>query len=57
MIVAEPAAYALHWWNGDALVTHFGATGDLPVLARFNEGMQPLVRMLAQEKKDAREVP
>ena len=54
MIVAEPPAYALHLWTGETLTTFFGAAGDQPVLARFNSGMQPLLRMLAREKNDDR---
>ncbi|MGQ0559128.1 MAG: phosphodiesterase [Sphingosinicella sp.] len=55
MIVAESPAYALHLWDGAALITHFGAAGDQPVLARFTAGMQPLLRMLAREKEEARQ--
>ena len=54
MIVAEPPAYALHLWDGASLITHFGAAGDQPVLARFTERMQPLLRRLASEKEKPR---
>jgi len=53
MIVAGPPAYALHHWDGRALVTHFAAADDAPVLARFTPKLQPLLRRLAHEKKQA----
>ena len=49
MIVADPPAYALHYWNGQALVSHFDTTDEHVVLARFDESMQPLVRSLIDE--------
>lgn len=51
MIVSEPPAYALHLWNGRHLRTHFATAADHETLARFGSGLQPLVRMLAAEKK------
>ena len=50
MIVADPPGYALHYWNGRQLVTHFDTAMDREVLARFDAGLQPLVRMLAEER-------
>jgi len=51
LIVEEPPAFALHLWTGRALVSHFGRVGDDPVLARFDGRMQPLVRLLASERR------
>jgi Icc protein len=53
LVVDEPPAFALHLWTGGSLVTHFGRVGDDPVLARFDERMQPLVRLLAEERRGA----
>jgi hypothetical protein len=50
MIVAEPPGFALHWWSGRDLITHFGAAGDHPVLARYNARMQPTVRHILAER-------
>jgi 3',5'-cyclic-AMP phosphodiesterase len=50
MIVAEPPYYALHKWTGQGLVSHFGIAEERPVLARFTPKLQPLVRMLKEEK-------
>jgi 3',5'-cyclic AMP phosphodiesterase CpdA len=51
LVVEEPPAFALHLWTGRALVTHFARVGDDPVLARFDARMQPLVRLLAEERR------
>jgi 3',5'-cyclic AMP phosphodiesterase CpdA len=50
LVVDEPPAFALHLWTGRSLVTHFARVGDAPVLARFDQRMQPLVRLLAEER-------
>ena len=51
MIVAEAPGFALHYWTGQDLVTHFGAGGDHPVLARYNVRMQPTVRHILAERR------
>lgn len=50
MIIADPPAYALHHWNGRALVSHFDTTDEHVVLARYDRSMQPLVRSLLAER-------
>lgn len=50
MIVAESPGFALHYWTGRDLVTHFGAGGEHPVLARYNARMQPTVRHILEER-------
>jgi 3',5'-cyclic AMP phosphodiesterase CpdA len=51
MIVADAPAFALHLWNGRSLVTHFDTAEDHQVLASYSAKLQPLVRMLHEEKK------
>jgi len=51
MIVADPPWFAIHVWNGTSLVTHFDTAGDHQILARYGPGLQPLVRLLAAEKR------
>jgi 3',5'-cyclic AMP phosphodiesterase CpdA len=53
MVVADPPAFALHLWTGRRLVTHFATAGDHDVIARFGQGMQPLVLALAAERRGA----
>jgi Icc protein len=51
MIVEEPPGFALHFWTGRSLVSHFGRAGDDRVMARFGAAIQPLVRQLAAERR------
>ena len=50
MIVADRPFFALHYWNGDGLITHFDTVEDHEVLARFSPKRQPLIRMLNKER-------
>ncbi len=52
MIVAEPPAYALHRWTADGLVSFYHGVGDDVMLARYDAGLQPLVRSLIAERPD-----
>jgi len=53
MIVADPPAFALHYWNGEGLVTHFDNADEHVALARFDASMQPLVASLLEERPPA----
>ncbi len=50
MIIADPPAFALHWWNGRELISHFDTADDHVMLARYDENMQPLVKSLLAER-------
>lgn len=50
MIVADPPGYALHWWNGESLITHFDNADEHVALARYDQSMQPLVASLLDER-------
>ncbi|VAW00984.1 3',5'-cyclic-nucleotide phosphodiesterase [hydrothermal vent metagenome] len=50
MIVADPPAIALHWWNGQQLVSHFETAEEHVMLARYDENLQPLVKALLAER-------
>lgn len=50
MVIADPAGYALHRWTEHGLVTHFDIVQDHVVLAKFDAGMQELVRDLIDER-------
>lgn len=49
MIVAAPPGFALHFWNGNELITHFGSVQEEPVLARYDAAFQRVVRRIAAE--------
>ena len=51
MIVADPPAYAIHYWNGAQLVSHYDTADEHTVLARYEPALQPLVQMLVAEKE------
>ena len=53
MIIAEPPCYALHLWKRGQLITHFDTAENHEILARYTANLQPLVRMLIAEKKEA----
>ena len=50
LIVADPPAYALHWWNGRELITHYQTAENHEVLARFDEGLKPMIRHMLAER-------
>ncbi len=50
IISDEPPGYALHRWDGERLVSHCESVGGQRVLARYDEALQPVVRVIAQER-------
>lgn len=52
MIVADRPYFALHYWNGDGLITHFDTVEDHEVLARFIPKRQGLIRLLNKERAE-----
>lgn len=53
MIVADAPAFALHYWNGASLVTHFDTAQEHVALARYDASLQPLVRGMLAERPAA----
>jgi hypothetical protein len=53
LIVADPPAYALHWWNGRELVTHWDTAEDRLVLARYDADLQQMIQHMLAERPDA----
>jgi 3',5'-cyclic-AMP phosphodiesterase len=52
MIIADQPAYALHFWNGRELVSHFDSAGDHVMLAKYDGYLQPLIKQLIAERPD-----
>ena len=50
LITTEPPTYALHRWDGAALVSHYERVGDWQVLARFHAGLQPMIAGMFAER-------
>jgi Icc protein len=53
MIVADAPWFALHLWTGSGLVSHFDTAGGHNVLATYGPQLQPLVRMVLEERGQA----
>jgi 3',5'-cyclic AMP phosphodiesterase CpdA len=51
LITTEPPTYALHRWDGEALVSHYERVGDWEVLARYHAGLQPMIRGMFAERE------
>lgn len=50
LIIADAPSFALHWWNGRELVTHFDCADEHVMLAKFDASLQPLIRQLIDER-------
>ena len=50
LIVADRPAYALHWWNGRELISHFDTAEDHEVLARYDPNLQPMIEHMLAER-------
>jgi 3',5'-cyclic AMP phosphodiesterase CpdA len=50
MIIADAPWFGLHLWTGSGLVSHFDTAGGHNVVATYGPQLQPLVRMLLEEK-------
>lgn len=50
LIIADPPAYALHYWDGEALLTHFEIAGPRNVIASYNSSIQPMMRAFLKER-------
>ena len=50
LIVADPPAYALHWWNGRELISHYDTATDHQVLASYDEGLQAMIAAMLAER-------
>ena len=50
LIVADPPAYKLHWWNGRELISHYQTAENHEVLARYDDNLQDMVRHMIAER-------
>lgn len=49
LIRDEPPAFALHFWDGQSLVTHFESIGGFAAVARYDAKLQPMIRDMLDE--------
>ncbi|RZJ97440.1 MAG: phosphodiesterase [Novosphingobium sp.] len=52
LITDELPGYALHRWDGQSLMTHFEAVGRHVALARFDRGLQPMIKGMMAERRE-----
>jgi 3',5'-cyclic AMP phosphodiesterase CpdA len=50
LILGDAPAYALHYWNGERLLTHFDIAGPRHVLASYDSNAQPMIRDFLNER-------
>ena len=50
LIVADPPAYALHWWNGRELISHYDTAEPHEVLASYDEGLKGMIAHMLAER-------
>lgn len=50
LILGENPAYALHYWNGERLLTHFDTAGPHHVMATYDSNVQPMIRDFLNER-------
>ncbi|QKG72146.1 metallophosphoesterase [Erythrobacter mangrovi] len=50
LITTEPPSYALHWWDGENVLTHYESCDDWEVLAHYGEHLKPMIREMFAER-------
>ncbi|HET9355379.1 MAG TPA: phosphodiesterase [Sphingomicrobium sp.] len=50
LIIADAPAYALHYWDGRTLLTHFEIAGPRNVIASYNSNVQPMMTAFLRER-------
>jgi 3',5'-cyclic AMP phosphodiesterase CpdA len=50
LIIGDAPAFALHYWNGERLLTHFDVAGPRQVMASYNSNVQPMIRDFLRER-------
>ena len=50
LIIGDAPAFALHYWNGKRLLTHFEVAGPRQVIASYTSNVQPMIRDFLNER-------
>jgi Icc protein len=50
LIIGDAPAFALHYWNGERLLTHFEVAGPRHVIASYTSNVQPMIRDFLAER-------
>ncbi len=50
LIIGDAPAFALHYWDGTTLLSHFEIAGPRNVIASYNSNLQPMMKAFLQER-------
>lgn len=50
LITTEPPTYALHYWDGNRVMTHYEKVCDWDVIAYYGPHLQPMIREMERER-------
>lgn len=50
LIIADQPGFALHYWDGASLLTHFDIAGPRNVIASYNSNVQPMMKAFLAER-------
>jgi Icc protein len=50
LIIADAPAYAVHYWDGIRILTHFEIAGPRNVLATYDSNLQPMMKAFLEER-------
>ena len=50
LIIADAPAYAIHYWDGSTLLSHFESAGPRNVIASYNSNLQPMMKAFLEER-------
>ena len=50
LIIGDAPAYAIHYWDGTNLLSHFEIAGPRNVIASYNSNLQPMMKAFLEER-------
>ena len=50
LIIGDAPAYAIHYWDGATLLSHFEIAGPRNVIASYNSNLQPMMKAFLEER-------
>lgn len=50
LIIGDAPAFALHYWDGTTLLSHFEIAGPRNVIASYNSNLQPMMKAFLEER-------
>lgn len=50
LIIGDAPAFAIHYWDGTTLLSHFEIAGPRNVIASYNSNLQPMMKAFLEER-------